>query len=63
MKQFRPLRAVRKAGTGRRQFVYDLYGDGYSVLHPTKGWRRFTAKRLAAVALTAKLKGRMPHNA
>lgn len=30
---------------------------GYSVLHPTKGWRRVSGKRLVAQAKMLRLKG------
>lgn len=42
------------------QFKLDGAG-GYSALHPRKGWRHFSAKRIAAIRLTeAKKRGDAP---
>lgn len=39
-----------------QQYRYNPDG-GYSVLHPTKGWRRVSGKRLVAQAKMIRLKG------
>jgi hypothetical protein len=48
--------AARRSGAEpvRKEQLTIIHDDGgYSVLHPTKGWRRFTARRLAVIQRTA----------
>jgi len=43
-----PIDATDEAPRAVQQFRSHADGIGYDVLHPTKGWRRISAKRLAA---------------
>lgn len=50
------LRRAQKAGapsTTEQQYRAHADGVGYDVLHPTRGWKRISAKRLAAQRVIA----------
>lgn len=52
------LRRAQKAGapsTTEQQYRQHADGVGYDVLHPTRGWKRISAKRLAAQRAIANL--------
>jgi hypothetical protein len=52
--EFRRLRAKEPAFR-----VHEGEGaGGYDAMHPTKGWRRFSAKRLRAQVIMASILGR-----
>ena len=54
----RMARQYRKHQRGGGQPIYkDVSPAGYTVLHPTKGWRRISAKRLRAQHRMAQLLG------
>lgn len=59
----RHQRRAKAAKADRPERHFEFLGDGYGyrVLHPTKGWRRHTERRIDAVATTqAVLAGNLP---
>ena len=50
-------RKVKPVDERPAQQYRDNPDGGYSVLHPTKGWRRVSGKRLIAQAKMIRLKG------
>lgn len=46
-------RRTTKAPSGKPQPYIALPDGGYMALHPTRGWRRFSAARLRAGAMIA----------